>query len=117
MATKKREKVTKSNFEELLLKSATQAVEYTRGERELKTHFATKIEEPPKYSKTKIKRIRKDLGISQSIFGTIFGVGPSAVQHWEQGIRNMPSPARRLLNMLEKDSEKTLSLITDEKAS
>jgi putative transcriptional regulator len=116
MATKK-EIVSESNFEELLIESAKEALEYTKGERGLKTHFASLIEEPPKYSKSRIKKIRQKLGLSQSLFATIFGVSTSAVQHWEQGLRHMPSPARRLLNLLEKDPKTVFELITLKEAS
>jgi DNA-binding transcriptional regulator YiaG len=91
MATKK-EIVNEDNFEELLLKSANEALEYTRGEKQLRTHFTTKIAQPPTYSKSKIKKIRLGLGLSQAIFASIFGVTTSAVQHWEQGLRAMPAP-------------------------
>ena len=57
MAAKK-ETVNEDNFEKLLLKSAKEALEYTRGERHLKTHSATKFSLPPTYSKSKIKKIR-----------------------------------------------------------
>ncbi|GAB4419376.1 MAG: hypothetical protein OHK0056_29440 [Bacteriovoracaceae bacterium] len=116
MAAKK-EIVTEENFEELLLKSANEALEHTRGERELKTHLASKIGEPPAYSKSKIKKIRGMLGLSQSVFASIFGVSASAVQHWEQGLRAMPAPACRLLNLIEKDPDTVFSLMSDDKAS
>ncbi len=114
MATKK-EIVTKENFEELFLKSASQATEYTRNEQDFTTRFASLIEEPPEYSKNKIKKIREKLGVSQAIFAKIFGESLSAVQHWEQGLRNMSKSARRLLNIIEKDPETVLDLITSEK--
>ncbi len=116
MATKK-EIVTKDNFEELLLKSATESLEYVREEKELKTHFATKIAEPSTYSKSKIKKIRASLGLSQTVFASIFGVTASAVQHWEQGLRSVPAPACRLLNMIEKDPQTVFNLISGGRAS
>lgn len=116
MAAKK-EIVNKDNFGDLLLKSANEALQHVRGEKILASHFATKIKEPPTYSKAKIKRIRAALGISQSVFASIFGVTVSAVQHWEQGLRSMPAPACRLLSMIEKDPTTALILISDSKAS
>ncbi len=117
MATKK-EIVNEGNFEELLLKSANEALEYVRGKRELRTHTASLIKEPPKYSKKKIKKIRADLGLSQSVFASIFGVTTSAVQHWEQGLRAMTAPACRLLDLIEKDPDTVFGLISgDDKAS
>ncbi len=116
MATKK-EIVNEDNFEDLLIKSANEALQYTRGEKQLRTHFTPKIAEPPTYSKSKIKKIRSGLGISQAIFASIFGVTTSAVQHWEQGLRAMPAPACRLLDLIEKDPETVFNLISISKAS
>lgn len=50
MGTKK-EIVTKENFEDQLLKSVNEALEYTRGKRDLRTHSATYFRMPPKFSK------------------------------------------------------------------
>ena len=111
MATKK-EIVNEENFEELLLKSANEALDYTRGKIQLKSHSTTKISGPPNYSKSKIKKIRASLGLSQAVFASIFGVTTSAVQHWEQGLRVMPAPACRLLDLIEKDSKTVFELIS-----
>lgn len=116
MATKK-EIVTKDNFEDLLLESANEALAHSRGELELKVDYIAMIEEPPQYSKTKIKKIRMKLGVSQPVFAKIFGESTSAIQHWEQGRRNMSKSARRILHMIEKDAEAVLDLVTDKKAS
>lgn len=95
-----------SEFYELLsgkvihLKSANEALEYVRGERELRTHKVTYIKEPTEYSKSKIKKIRSQLGLSQTEFARIFRVTTSAVQHWKQGLSAMPAPACRLLGAL-----------------
>lgn len=112
MATKK-EIVNEDNFEELLLKSANEALDYARGNKEFRTHTAALIKAPPKYSKTKIKKIRSELGLSQALFSTIFGVSVSAVQHWEQGLRSMPKSACRLLDLIEKDPDTVFSLIVN----
>lgn len=116
MATKK-EIVNKDNFEELLLKSANEALEHNRGHRKLKSYSSTKIEHPPAYTKAKIKKIRANLGLSQAVFASIFGVSLSAVQHWEQGLRTIPAPACRILNMIVKDPQAVLDLISKNKAS
>jgi putative transcriptional regulator len=109
----KKEKVTKDNFEELLLKSVSEAESYIKEEQTLTERLVNLIEEPPLYSKTKIKRIRLKMGISQSAFAKIFGESTSAIQHWEQGKRNMSKSARRLLNLIDKDYETILGLITE----
>ena len=108
---KKKEIVNKENFEELLLASAQEALDYSEGKRELRSHFSSLIKEPSKYSKGKIKKARARLGMSQAVFAMVFGVSLSAVQHWEQGLRAMPSSARRLLDLIEKDPETILDLM------
>lgn len=113
----KKQKVTKENFEELLLESAAEALDYIKEDKEFRTSFASLIEEPPQYSKNKIRKIRNDLGVSQSIFAKIFGESVSAIQHWEQGRRNMSKSARRILNMIERDSKAVIDLITKDEAS
>ena len=107
--------VTKENFEDQLLKSVNEVLEYTRGERELRTHTATYFRMPPKFSKTKIKKIR--VGLSQSVFAKVFGVTASTVQNWEQGLRAMPAPACRLLDLIEKDPDTIFRLMSDGKTS
>lgn len=47
-------------------------------------NLVTLIEEPPQYSKKKIKEIRSKLGVSQSTFAKIFVGSTSAMQDWEQ---------------------------------
>lgn len=116
MAAKK-EKVTKDNFESLLLKSASEAVAHIKEDLSLTERIASLIEEPPEFSKTKIKKVRTKLGVSQSVFARIFGESTSAIQHWEQGKRNMSKSARRLLDLIEKDPETIFGLITKKKAS
>ncbi len=112
MATKK-EKITKSSFKEKLLKSAEQAVSITKGNFDYREKYVSLIEEPPIYSKTKIKKIRKILGLSQPEFARIFGETTSAVKQWEQGNRNMSKSASRLLSLLESNPELVLGLIAD----
>ena len=51
-----------------------------------------------------------------AIFAKVFGESLSAIEHWEQGRRNMPKPARRLLDIVEKDPGAVFGFIT-EKAS
>ena len=116
MATKK-EKVTSKNFEELLLKSASEAVDHSKGKISLNSRQSSLISEPPKYSKNKIKKIRTELGVSQAVFAKIFGESTSAIQHWEQGTRNMSKSASRLLALIEKDAETIFSLIHNDQAS
>lgn len=55
------------------------------------------------FSSIEIKNIRNQLGMTQVVFASFFGVSPKTVEAWEAG-RNMPDgPARRILSMLKQD--------------
>ena len=56
-----------------------------------------------------IKKIRKDLKMSQKGFAKILGVGERAVQTWESGERNISQSALLLLKMILKESEQSVS--------
>ncbi len=52
------------------------------------------------YSSDEIKKIRHQVGLTQSLFAQYFGVSLKTVEAWESG-RNVPSgPSRRLLGLL-----------------
>lgn len=53
-----------------------------------------------------IKRVRKNLKLSQKEFGKALGVSLSAVQSWESGSRNMSDTAVKLLKELVSDNSK-----------
>jgi putative transcriptional regulator len=46
---------------------------------------------PNRYGPERVKKTRKLLGISQSLFAKFLGVSPKTVRSWEQGI-NTPHP-------------------------
>ena len=80
----------KPEFDELI-KSVRQAGKIKRGE---STPSRTARFEPDD-----VKRIRKDLGLSQSEFALLIGVSASTLQNWEQGRRRPEGPARALLRI------------------
>lgn len=50
-----------------------------------------------------IKKIRKDVGMTQVVFASILGVSKKTVEAWEAGRNRPDGPARRLLSMMQKD--------------
>ncbi len=46
-----------------------------------------------------VRRIRTDLGLSQSEFALLIGVSVATLQNWEQGRRQPEGPARALLKV------------------
>jgi putative transcriptional regulator len=47
--------------------------------------------EPTHYGPGLVKKTRKMLGVSQSLFARFIGVSPKTVRSWEQGV-NIPNP-------------------------
>ncbi len=108
MATKEKNK----SFGSKLLKSMEQAALHAEGKKSLNSEVLELPDEPPKYSKNQIKRIReKLLNVSQPVFAKYIGCSPSAVKKWETGENNPPPAARRLLQVLEKNPNIFLSTI------
>ncbi|HMV44661.1 MAG TPA: type II toxin-antitoxin system MqsA family antitoxin [Leptospiraceae bacterium] len=51
----------------------------------------------------KIKRVRKNLNVSQSIFAQLLNVSIASVRHWEQGLREPTGSTMVLLELLSKE--------------
>ena len=58
-----------------------------------------------------VKKIRKDLGMTQQQFAAAFGIGLGTLRHWERGDRQPRGAALVLLNLLEKNPEVVLRLL------
>ena len=52
-----------------------------------------------------VRKIRTDLGLSQSEFALLIGVSVATLQNWEQGRRQPEGPARALLKVAAKHPE------------
>lgn len=89
-----------------------EAIAIKRGEREaprrrqvLITADIADVPEPPEFTPTRIKRIRRELSVSQSVFADLLAVSGSTVAAWEQGDRSPGSSSRRLLELAETNPE------------
>jgi len=111
---RKKIEITNDNFGDLLLASTKEALNHARGKTTLKSETLELPEEPPKYSKTKIKKIREQiLDVSQPIFATILACSPSAVKSWERGENSPNGSTRRLLQLIENDPTHFLASISN----
>lgn len=112
----KKIEITADNFGELLLQSANEALDHSKGKITLKTSSFEIPGEPPKYTKSRIKNIRESLlEVSQPVFASILACSPSTVKSWEIG-QNKPNPtARRLLQLIERDPTSFLNSLSDSK--
>ena len=62
--------------------------------REFDTHCLPHIE---KFSATKIKKLRKEAGVSQPVFAKIINVTVATIKQWERGERTPSGAALKLL--------------------
>jgi len=100
------------SFGEKLIARAEEALAIKRGEkpparvsrRKVTTRDAD-VAPPPTYDAERVQRVRKRLGLSQPVFAALLGATPAAVKAWEQGRRNPPGPARRLLEIAERSPD------------
>lgn len=63
------------------------------------------------YNPVDIKRIRKNLAVSQSQFAHMIGVSKSTLQNWEQGRREPEGPAKALLRVVDKKPQAVLEAL------
>lgn len=80
----------KAQFEELVT-SVREAGKIRRGEVAPSRQFH--------FKPAAVRKIRADLGLSQSEFALLIGVSVATLQNWEQGRRQPEGPARALLKV------------------
>lgn len=110
-------KVTNENFADLLLESVSQAHDHAKGKITLKTESLMLPPEPPKYSKTKIKKLRKELNVSQAIFAKLLNVSIQTVRAWEQGDNSPKGTTTRLLQLIENDPNYFVETLSELKSA
>lgn len=69
-----------------------------------------------KPAKVDVKRIRRNVGMTQPQFAAAFGIGLGTLRHWERGDRAPKGAALVLLNMLAKEPG-TVMRILNQKAA
>jgi putative transcriptional regulator len=63
-----------------------------------------------------VKRIRQNIGMTQTQFAAAFGIGLSTLRHWERGDREPKGAALVLLNMLAKEPKTVLRILNQRAA-
>ena len=53
---------------------------------------------PMQYDRLKVKKTRRILGLSQTLFARFLGVSPKTVRAWEQGVNTPPPIACRFMD-------------------
>ncbi|MBT3877627.1 MAG: helix-turn-helix domain-containing protein [Candidatus Scalindua sp.] len=71
-------------------------------EKEL-NELGVKIPEIKEMSPEKIKRIRRNVNLSQTVFARLLNISVSSIRQWEQGKRHPTGPTKVLLDLLDKE--------------
>ena len=106
--------VDDENFGALLVEGLEEALAVARGEsvparrvRRLTARGAS-VRPPARYAAPAIRRIREQLGLSQSIFAEVLNASAETVKAWEQGKRAPDGMALALLEVAERHPEALL---------
>jgi putative transcriptional regulator len=57
-----------------------------------------------------VQKVRKELKLTQQGFAQVVGESPSAIRHWEQGIRTPRGAAAKLIRVLKAHPELVMEL-------
>jgi putative transcriptional regulator len=97
---------------EQIIEGLEDAIAYNRGERTgarttrvTVTAAAAKVNPAPRYSGSRIVRLRARLALSQTVFAKALNVSPETVRSWEQEKRAPDGAALRLLQVAERHPE------------
>ncbi|MDP2956163.1 MAG: helix-turn-helix domain-containing protein [Longimicrobiales bacterium] len=117
MAAKK-----EATFAELLLQGAREAAAHASGDGDMVrrakvtrrplTARHLHLRRPDQPSAERIRKIRDNLDLSQSVFSDLLNVSKSTVRAWEQGQRAPDGPSLRLLEIADHHPDALLSLAT-----
>ncbi len=86
----------------LMRESLKQVVEIKKGK---KLHGMRESYRQKPATAQEVKGIRKALHLTQVGFAGVVGESPSAVEHWEQGIRRPSGSASKLIRLLKSHPE------------
>jgi len=87
---------------ELLMEGLNEVLEEKKGLKKLRTRVVHIPEPATNYGAQDVKRIRKTLHYSQSLFAAFLNISTKTVQSWEAGRRTPTHAALRLLEVVDK---------------
>lgn len=87
-------------FGERLIASLRGGLEAIEGGQELPRTFVPTPPDPPKFDRSRLVALRKELGMTQSSMAMYLNVSEKTVESWEQGVRSPNGAALRLLQVM-----------------
>ncbi|MBC8550064.1 MAG: helix-turn-helix domain-containing protein [Candidatus Brocadiales bacterium] len=88
---------------ESIKKGLTEAIDYAKGK-----HVKAVVHE---FDAVDVKKIRTDIGMTQTEFASSFGISLGTLRHWERGDRKPHGPALVLLNVVAKEPKVVLNVL------
>ncbi|AQX31593.1 helix-turn-helix domain-containing protein [Bartonella schoenbuchensis] len=88
-----------SKAESRILQGAREALAYAKGEADT-TKFGIHIP-----SSIDVKKIRKNVGLTQTQFAARYGFSVGRIRDWEQGRYSIDAPSRILLTIIENEPD------------
>jgi putative transcriptional regulator len=101
----------KMDLGEALKESLNEALEYEKGNMDLRTFIKSSIPELPNFKADEIKSIRLSINCTQNSFAKLMGVSKSTVEYWEAGKSVPAGSSQRMLALIKNKKEK---FITDD---
>lgn len=98
---------------EQLMESLEEAVNHVKGKKTKVTVTRWEIKPVKVFSASAVKRIRKNVRLSQPLFAELLGVSVKTVRSWEQGLSTPSRSSARLLEALDRSKDQCLSLYRD----
>ena len=71
-------------------------------QRKMRQYDALCLSDVPRYNSEKIRSLRNQLQISQTVLASLLNTSPSSVRQWEQGDKSPGGPSNKLLSLLER---------------
>ena len=118
MKSKAKRSRKRPSLGEEIIEGLTEALAFERGERTgavvRRVHVTARkaaARPAPDFTRQRVARLRKRLGVSQPVFAQALNVSPETVKAWEQGKNAPGGPAARLLEIAESHPEVVLASV------
>jgi putative transcriptional regulator len=106
LATKNRAGKRRSTVGKRIIEGLEQAIAWTRGEEDRVR--VTLVQTPD----IDVRKVRKEMGLSQTQFAMKFGFPPATLRNWEQGRAYPDAPTRVLLAVIARHPEAVEDVLT-----
>lgn len=92
------------NVFESIMTGLQEAVDYEDGKLNART-MKISVTPPPEITAEEIKDVRKQSGLTQSVFAAVLGVSVKTVEAWESGTNHPSGSAKRIISIIQTDPD------------